>query len=35
MAAGETDGEERLGGVECCGEDVGLQREGAEILEHG
>jgi hypothetical protein len=34
MAAGETDGQERLGGMQRGREDVRLEGEGAEILKH-
>lgn len=35
MATGETDSQERFGGVDRLREQVRSQREGAEVLEHG
>lgn len=35
MTAGGAHGEDRLAGVQGRGEDVRVEREGAEVLEHG
>jgi hypothetical protein len=35
MSTGKSDGEKRLARVERGGEDVGLERQGAEVFEHG